>query len=303
MSPIFISRDRKQLGEFTEEQVVHGLMNGEFFPSDLAWREGMEDWQPLSELKLVEKAVSQPPPVEAGISEGSLLANPAPAVGGTIPWEQGEGGIFAKWWQTTYGGLFSPTQTFSQMPVSGGFGQPLVYFLSPSIPVALIFTVLTNALSWLVLSIFVIALGGHEPTPNTASIAGIFILHFILLLVQYLILFSALPLISAFVGGGIIHLCLMIFGAAGRGYEATYRATCYSGGAGYALCMVPVLGWIAAIVWYPIIYVIALKEAQQAEYWRVILAVLLPALVCCGGLIALFMAIGGVAAAASGQGF
>jgi hypothetical protein len=296
MSPIFISRDRKQLGEFTEEQVVHGLMNGEFFPSDLAWREGMEDWQPLSELKLVEKAVSQPPPVEAGISEGSLLANPAPAVGGTIPWEQGEGGIFAKWWQTTYGGLFSPTQTFSQMPVSGGFGQPLIYFMVSSLLASLV-------TMGIVVVIFLVAapfLSGEEGGAEAATALGV---QLIIQVISSLLSAVVGVVMSAFVGGGIIHLCLMIFGAAGRGYEATYRATCYSGGAGYALCMVPVLGWIAAIVWYPIIYVIALKEAQQAEYWRVILAVLLPALVCCGGLIALFMAIGGVAAAASGQGF
>lgn len=296
MSPIFISRDRKQLGEFTEEQVIHGLMNGEFFPSDLAWREGMDDWLPLSELQLVEKAVSQPPPAESGDAFGSPLIQPASIAAGSIPWEQGEGGVFSKWWKTTSGGLFSPTLTFSRMPVTGGFGQPLLYFMVTSILASLV-------TMGLLVVIFLVAapfMAGAEGGAQAATFLGI------KLIIQIISSFLSAVLsavISAFVGGGIIHLCLMIFGAAGRGFEATYRAVCYAGGAGYALYLVPVLGWIAAIVWYPIIYVVALKEAHQTDYWRVILAVLLPVLICCGAIFALSMAVGGLAAAASGERF
>lgn len=47
MTVIFISRAGKQLGEFNEQEVSEGLTSGRFFPEDLAWKQGMADWQPL----------------------------------------------------------------------------------------------------------------------------------------------------------------------------------------------------------------------------------------------------------------
>jgi hypothetical protein len=48
MSRIHLNRDRQSLGQFTPEEVAEGLRSGRFLPTDLAWREGMETWQPLS---------------------------------------------------------------------------------------------------------------------------------------------------------------------------------------------------------------------------------------------------------------
>lgn len=47
MTVIFISRAGKQLGEFNEQEVAEGLASGRFFPEDLAWKQGMADWQAL----------------------------------------------------------------------------------------------------------------------------------------------------------------------------------------------------------------------------------------------------------------
>lgn len=48
MRMIFVNRDRRSLGQFTEQEVSNGLNSGQFLPDDLAWQEGMETWQPLS---------------------------------------------------------------------------------------------------------------------------------------------------------------------------------------------------------------------------------------------------------------
>lgn len=46
----FISRDRHQFGQYSEEDIRYGLAEGKFLSSDLAWRKGMEEWRPLDEL-------------------------------------------------------------------------------------------------------------------------------------------------------------------------------------------------------------------------------------------------------------
>ena len=45
-----IARDGQQLGQFSEEEVRSGLFEGRYLPTDVAWTEGMSDWQPLGEL-------------------------------------------------------------------------------------------------------------------------------------------------------------------------------------------------------------------------------------------------------------
>lgn len=52
MTTIFISRNREQLGQFTEQEVRTGLQTGQFLETDLAWKEGMAGWEVLSSLGL-----------------------------------------------------------------------------------------------------------------------------------------------------------------------------------------------------------------------------------------------------------
>lgn len=56
-----IGRDGQQLGTFTGEQITEGLANGTLRGTDLAWAEGMEDWQPVSGLMLGNPAPLPPP--------------------------------------------------------------------------------------------------------------------------------------------------------------------------------------------------------------------------------------------------
>lgn len=295
MSKIFISRNREQLGEFSEEDVVHGLMNGRFSPSDLAWREGMDAWRPLEELQLVEKAASQRPLTALSEPEGFPSHVGAPTPGGP-PWEAEGEGLAKRWWETSFGAIFSPISTFSQMKVTGGFGAPLLYYFLCALLAGLFYGIIQVVI---VLVMLGMGMSAEELQAMGLMTTGSLVLSIPITLISAILGAAMGCVFGAFVGGGIVHLCLMLLGAANRGYEGTVRAICYSGGAIQVMALVPVLGWLGAIIWGPVMYVIALKEAHQSESWRVIIAVLLPMLVCCGLVLVLAMAVGGLAAAAA----
>jgi hypothetical protein len=65
---IFVNRDRKSLGQFTEQEISHGLNNMHLLPTDLAWRkgQGLTEWIPLGQLfpKMTSRsAIVTPPPL------------------------------------------------------------------------------------------------------------------------------------------------------------------------------------------------------------------------------------------------
>ncbi len=288
MSIIFISRDREQLGQFSEQDVREGLQSGRFLGSDLAWKEGMPEWKPLSTFGLV----SSMPPSLAAVSVG------LPTEGGSWPvWEDanivGFAGWLKAWWETTISALFSPILSFSKMRTTGGYGKPLIYAAICAAAGGLLMGLLQA-----ILPAFgtVLTAGADGGTGIAASLC------MIPLTLVTTILFTAMFMVAGiFVGGGIVHVCLMLFGGAKGGFEATCRAVCYAGGAINALYIVPVLGWIVAFFWGPVIYVIAIKEAHKTTYLVAICAVLLPILVCCAGFVAIFAVFYGVIAAAAGM--
>ncbi len=50
MAMIHVNRGATSLGVFSEEEVREGLRTGRFAPGDIGWREGMANWQPLSQF-------------------------------------------------------------------------------------------------------------------------------------------------------------------------------------------------------------------------------------------------------------
>src|SRR5438046_10192818 len=68
MAMIHVNRGATSLGVFSEEEVREGLRTGRFVPTDIWWREGMANWQPLSlfpELGAVAPAAPPPRPARA----------------------------------------------------------------------------------------------------------------------------------------------------------------------------------------------------------------------------------------------
>ncbi len=50
MSAYLVTRDGQELGSFETAQIQEGLKAGQFLPSDWGWREGMANWQSLTEI-------------------------------------------------------------------------------------------------------------------------------------------------------------------------------------------------------------------------------------------------------------
>lgn len=57
-----ISRNGLNLGVYAEDDLREGVTSGRFFPHDLAWREGLPEWQALGQI-LGMTAGSTPPPL------------------------------------------------------------------------------------------------------------------------------------------------------------------------------------------------------------------------------------------------
>jgi len=75
-----VARDGTQLGTFSLEEIRSALASGQILSTDLAWKEGMNDWEPVSSLAL--QTTSAPPPVPT-LPVSSLPPTAPVVVGGT----------------------------------------------------------------------------------------------------------------------------------------------------------------------------------------------------------------------------
>jgi hypothetical protein len=84
MAMIHVNRGATSLGVFSEEQIREGLRTGRFTSTDIAWREGMANWQPLSQFAEFAVVASDAPPPQTGPTAITTPASPA-AAGTTEP--------------------------------------------------------------------------------------------------------------------------------------------------------------------------------------------------------------------------
>jgi hypothetical protein len=162
------------------------------------------------------------------------------------------------------------------MPKTGGLGGPLLFAI---------------AVSWVTTTVSV----GYQaffsmlnPESFQEELQGLDIGLFWMIMGVVIIFMPLLLAIGLFLSAGIVHLGLMIFGAARGGFETTFRVLAYTQGAASVLQLLPMCGGLLYSVWYFVSATIGLIKAHRADSWRVILAVLLPLLVCCGLLMTLF---------------
>src|SRR4029450_3230176 len=126
MGMIQVNRGATSLGAFSEEEVREGLRTGRFVLTDIGWREGMANWQPLSQFPELGAAPPAAPPAQTGASPTSEAA--APRSG--LPWEhRQERGFFNAFVETLVMVLTKPGEAFTAMKREGGLGEPLIYAL------------------------------------------------------------------------------------------------------------------------------------------------------------------------------
>ncbi len=212
-------------------------------------------------------------------------------VHGKIPWEtwreRGRLAAFIETWKQV---MINPIAFFRRVPPTGNFILPLYYgIICQSIAIILIWAYQAGFHSVPVIVDYMVAFGGFGPWTMTFGWPTMLILIMVLIVVAPV--FAVIGLCFQTL---VYHICLKIFGGANKGFEATWRAVCYSSSS-QVLGIVPVVGSVVAGVWGLVLNVIGLKEVHKTTYARTILAVLLPLLICCGVVILIVAVIFGAA--------
>ena len=283
MAMIHINRNRENLGKFSEQEVADGLKSGRFLASDLAWREPMPTWQPLSTFNDLPEATPEDRltiPMEEAEPKSSQTVEPI--------WERESGLALGAAFETVKQVFSTPTSTFQNLPPSGGIGRSLFFYTLAgwfSGGFGIFYQLVASMINP---EMFLgEAAKGVSPTVLVAGFVSV-----LLFLPLFLI-------VGMFVSSALFHLLLMITGAARNGFEATFRALAYAGGATSMLQLIPLCGGYL----YPLANlcygVIALKEVHRTEMWRVVLAAVLMFVLCCGVALAV---VAGMAALAANMG-
>ncbi len=280
MAMIHVNRGATSLGAFSEEEVLEGLRTGRFVPTDIGWREGMVNWQPLSQFPELGAAATAAPPAQIGASATSEAAAPR----GGLPWEhRQERGFFNAFVETLFMVLTKPGEAFAVMKREGGLGEPLIYALIGGCVGGLV-----SALFSLGLQSAGLFADRHDAFGAMAGM-GIGSVAFIVLLPVFVV-------IGLFIGSAIVHLCLMIVGGANHSFETTFRVVAFSQGSTGPLQMIPICGGLISGVWALVCNCIGLARAHETDTGRAVLAVFLPLIVCCGGVLLIALMFGGLGA-------
>jgi hypothetical protein len=269
MAMIHVNRGATSLGTFSEEEVREGLLSGRFAPTDLGWREGMANWQPLSQFpELGGAAPAAPPPQISAASTAGTVASRS-----GLPWDERQArGFFNAFVETLVRVLTKPDAAFRAMKIEGGLVEPLIY--------ALIGGWLGGVVAFL-FSLGFKSMGLFANRDNAfGMLTGMGIGS-----IAFIILLPVMIVIGLFIGAAIVHLCLMIVGGANKTFEATFRVLAFSQGSTGPLQMIPVCGGLIAGVWGLVVTCIGLARAHETGTERAVFAVFLPLLVCCGGAI------------------
>jgi hypothetical protein len=275
MAMIHVNRGATSLGVFPEEEVREGLRTGRFIPTDIGWREGMASWQPLSQLEGFGMGAPTAPPAQIGTAAAST-----PRSG--LPWEhRQERGFFNAFVETLVMVLTKPGEAFSVMKREGGLGEPLIY--------ALIGGCLGGIVS-ILFSLGLQSVGFFANRHDTfGAMAGMGAGS-----VAFIVLVPLFVIVGLFLGSAVVHLCLMIVGGANQPFETTFRVIAFSQGSAGPLQMIPVCGGLISGVWALVCNCIGLARAHDTDTGRAVLAVFLPVIVCCGGIILIAFTFGGL---------
>ena len=286
MATYHINRSGTSLGTFSEEDVRAGLRSGRFLGTDLGWRDGMANWQPLAQISefaqdIPAAGAALPPPPQAPSPE-SIPAFTAGARSG-LPWDdRQQKGFFSAFIETLQMVLTRPGEAFTVMKREGGFGEPLIYAVvggSVGAIVAFLFSLLFHS--------FGMFTDQRNPLGAMAGM-GIGSIGFIILVPIAIV-------ICLFIVAGIVHLCLMIVGGANQPFETTFRVLAFTQGSTGVLQIIPVCGGLIAAVWGIVVNCIGLARAHETDTGRAVLAVFLPLVVCCGLSLVLLFMVGGLA--------
>ena len=280
MAMIHVNRGATSLGVFSEEEVRQGLRTGRFAPTDIGWREGMANWQPLSQFAELAGATPVAPPLQTGAA--SISGPAAPRSG--LPWDERQTkGLLNALIETLQMVLSRPVAAFTAMKREGGLGEPLLY------------AIIGGTLGGVFAFTYNFALRSFTSFGNRhdalAHLFGGLTWIFLLILTPLFVV------IGMFIASAILHVCLMIVGGAKQPFETTFRVVCFAEGSVSPLLVIPFCGGLIVGIWKVILYCIGLARAHETDTGRAVIAVLLPLVVCCGAFLLLMFGVLGAMSA------
>lgn len=279
MAMIHVNRGATSLGVFSEEEVREGLRTGRFAPADIGWREGMANWQPLSQFAELAGVTPAAPPLQTGAP--SISGPPAPRSG--LPWDERRSkGLLNAFTETLQIVLLRPIEAFTAMKREGGLGEPLLY------------AVIGGTFGGVFAITYNFALRSFTPFADRhGAFAHLFAgMGWIFLL----ILTPVFVVIGMFIASAILHVCLMIVGGAKQSFETTFRVVCFAEGSVGPLLVIPFCGGLICGIWKIVLYCIGLARAHETDTGRAAIAVFLPLIVCCGGVFLIAIMFGALGA-------
>lgn len=184
-----------------------------------------------------------------------------------LPWESHEQPILPSLFATIQLILRDCDEAMTRLKRGEGFARPLAYavllsWLGAAISAA--YQLMLNQSLWRLIP------GLHHDVHTEVMARG------------FSLLVTPLAVVaSAFVGGGITHLLLVLLGGGRSGLRSTVRVTCYANTPA-VFTVIPIVGPLVAVVWGIYLEVRGLALVHGMPIGSVLLAVLLPAIVCCG---------------------
>lgn len=277
---IWINRAGQNLGTFTLEEVQRGLDQGQFVPADLGWQEGMETWKPLAEFPSLHMPPPESPPPPL-VPVPAATDQPVPTASQSKPaWERRrEVGAVRAYFLTIREVLFESGTTFAQFNPNGDLLGPTWFFLV-TIAIQAVFA----------LGFELLTLPHNRAALDVQRELNLSTLGFLLVLPLLLVFGVVITLVANFILVGFYHGVLKLLGGARLTYRATYRVVTYSHAA-QIFGVVPCLGPIVAIIMFLVAASTGLQRVHQTQYWKAMVALVVPYLLCFALLLLIFSSV------------
>jgi hypothetical protein len=179
------------------------------------------------------------------------------------PWERrAEIGLREGVLQTAKQVAFSPSAFFRNTVTEGGLREPLA------------FGILFGSIG-LMLELFWQFVAGEESLSSIQlDFMGDYGSSLVFLAATILCPLAAALMIC--VTSLVLHLLLTVVGGGKKGFEATFRAVCYSQATQF-WALIPYVGGLVATLWLLVVLLMGIREIHEASYTRVFMAFLIPA--------------------------
>ncbi|MCG3193703.1 MAG: hypothetical protein DIJKHBIC_02957 [Thermoanaerobaculia bacterium] len=273
-----VGSDGNEYGPYSAEQLKGYVAEGRISLTTQARPAEGGDWKPLSSYPEFGGAPAAAPSAPAPALPTPSYSAPsygapayaAPSAGG-FPWELRQTlGFMPALTESVRMLALSPKEAFSKIQEKGDFVSPMLFGLLVSWAGILVSSI------WQLL--FGASMQSLMPSGMRGQMAGSAVQT-----VAILVLWPIIYVIALFIGAGINHLFLMLFGALNTstsGFEGTLRTNAYSMIA-YLASVIPVLGGLATLIWALILMVIGAQAMHKCSQGRAIAGIVVPYALCC----------------------